>query len=481
MNRKWLIFLPIIVYLAFLNSCASSGSAVRRLDQRQLKGNDQSPQTTPDGSATVRQVEVPAQAQPEEPPAKLLREKKYVILNAQIVTMKDYIRGRFPGKKVLFPDELPPSDRLKEYRIGKDDVLHIFLWNHPDLTMDVNVRKDGQISFPMVGNIQAEGLTIPQLEEKFKQGIDRFIRSPEITINPKEVNSLRIFMVGQLRKPSTTTTGVRPDFLLRGGNTILDALSDVEFYSDADLAATYVTRNEILIPVNLKALLRDGDLTQNIVLHPEDRVVVPGPTKEITMLGEVFAPDKYKVFIDTTLSDIISIAKGIKRESADIYMAYVIRNRQALPVNLKRLLDLGDQSQNMLMEDGDFVYVPNINEKRFHIVGEVQTPGVIYFTDPVDVIEAIAQAGGFNINANRRQVVVVRGDTRNPQIYEIDALAMMEGKSLERFKLERGDTVYVPRTYIADWSIFVSQILPTITMFDLLDVINMRHQIIRTR
>ncbi len=478
MNKKWLIFLPIIVYLAFLNSCASSGSAVRRLDQSEMKGSGQGPQTTPDGSATVRQVQVPAQTQPEQPPAKLIREKKYVIVNAQILTMKDYIRGRFPGKKVLFPDELPPADHLKDYRIGKDDVLHIFIWNHPDLTMDVTVRKDGQISFPMVGNIQAEGLTIPQLEERFKQGIERFIRNPEVTVNTKEVNSLRIFMVGQLRK-LTSATGIRPDFVLRGGNTILDALSDVEFYSDADLAATYVTRRDTIIPVNLKALLRDGDLTQNIVLHPEDRVVVPGPTKEITVLGEVFTPDKYKVFIDTTLFDIISIAKGIKKETADIYMAYVARDRQVLPVNLKRLLDLGDQSQNMLMEDGDIVYVPNINEKRFHIVGEVQTPKVIYFTDPMDVTEAIAQAGGFNYNANRRQVVVVRGDTRNPQIYEINALAMMEGKSLERFKLERGDTVYVPRTYIADWSIFVSQILPTITMFDLLDAINVRHRILK--
>ncbi len=481
MNMKWLVILPIVLCLAWLSGCASSGPAVRRIDPKDFRASDQSAPTKPEASGAIRQVQVSPRVVNAEPSTKSPGEKKYIKLNAQILTLKDYIRGRFPGKKVVFPDEIPPLDRPPEYRIGIDDVLSIFIWNHPDLTMNVTVRKDGQISFPMVGNIQAEGLTIPQLEEKFREKIDRFIRSPEVTINPKEVNSLRIFMVGQLRKLSSTVSGIRPEFLLRGGNTILDALSDVEFYADADLAATYVTRKDTIIPVNLKALLREGDLSQNIILHPEDRVVVPGPTKEVTMLGEVGAPDKYKAFIDTTLSDIISIAKGIKRDSADLYMAYVVRDRQALPVNLKRLLDLGDQGQNMIMEDGDVVFVPNINEKRFHVVGEVNSPRVVYFTDPTDVTEAIAQAGGFNYNANRRQVIVVRGDIQNPQIYEINALAMLEGKSLERFRLERGDIVYVPRTHIANWNIFVNQVLPTVNLFDLLDSIITRHGLIRVR
>ena len=138
-------------------------------------------------------------------------------------------------------------------------------------------------------------------------------------------------------------------------------------------------------------------------------------------------------------------------------------------------MDYGDLSQDVLMEDRDVVYIPNIQEKKFFILGEVLSPKVIYFRDPIDVIEAIAQAGGFTQVATRSQVIIARGDVRNPQIYEINALDMMKGKSLERFILQRGDIVYVPRWKIADWNIFVGQILPTLQAIDIIDTIQMRH------
>jgi polysaccharide export outer membrane protein len=402
------------------------------------------------------------------------KDKTYVRMNAEIVSRKDFMRSRFAGKKVIFPDELPPAEKY-EYRIGIDDVLHILFWNHPDLTMDVNVRKDGQISFPLIGNIRAEGMTVPQLEQELQKGFDRFIENPQININPKEVNSERIFIIGQVRKLFTSAIGVRAEFFLKGGRTLLDALSDVEFYSDADLAATYVTREDIIIPVNLKALLMDGDLTQNVRLVAGDRIVVPGQIKEITLLGEFRSPARYKVNIDTTLDDALSIGGGVNRDTADLYMAYVARKGQVLPANLKRLMDYGDLSQNVLMEDRDVVYIPNIQENRFFILGEVLNPKVIYFREPTTLIEAIAQAGGFTPIATRSQVVVVRGDVRNPQIYEINTLDMMKGKSLERFVLQKGDIVYIPRWKIADWNIFVSQILPTLAAVDIIDAIQARH------
>jgi hypothetical protein len=69
---------------------------------------------------------------------------------------------------------------------------------------------------------------------------------------------------------------------------------------------------------------------------------------------------------------------------------------------------------------------------------------------------------------------VVRGDIGNPQIYEIDALAMMEGKSLEKFTLQKGDIVYIPRTLIADWNVFLSQLFPSFQTVVLFDVLSRR-------
>jgi polysaccharide export outer membrane protein len=127
-------------------------------------------------------------------------------------------------------------------------------------------------------------------------------------------------------------------------------------------------------------------------------------------------------------------------------------------------------SQNIIMEDGDIIYVPNSDEKKYYVLGEVSRPGVVYYRDPVDLIEAIAQGGGFLTTAQRKQVVVVRGDIRTPRIYAIDTLAMLEGKSFERFTMQKGDIVYVPRTLIADWNLFVTQILPTFQAAALVDL-----------
>jgi len=482
--KSILIISLIIIFL--LPNCASPpGPAIRRvgISEPTSPGKgwrwDESKKTlvyeTKGESAEKKEGDSPLPSAVKEvtpPPA---TEKTFIKMEVKALSRKDFIKARFPGKKVFFPEELKIVEKKLEYRVGPDDVLQVIVWNQPDLSMDVLVRKDGSITMPLLGNIRVEGLTIPEIEELLRRGFAPYVEKPNIIVNPKEINSLRISIVGRIKKPDISIGPVRPGFILRGGNTLLEILSDVEVYPDADLGASYVLRGDYIIPVDLKGLLKDGDYTQNILLEPGDKIVVPGPMKEITILGEVRAPDKYKVNLDTTLLDALSIAKGINKDTADLYMAYVARNRKILPVNLKRLLDWGDLSQNMILEDGDVIYVPNINEKKFYVLGEVARPGVVYFNDPIDIVEALAQAGGFLTTARRSQVVVVRGDIRQPQIYEINLLSLMEGKSLERFTLQKGDIVYIPRTAIADWNVFLSQILPTLQAVDIIDVIRSRH------
>ena len=472
------MIVSIILAFFFSQSCSTySGTAIRKAEYRNSEisegmGQDSRQKFEPAIKERTPELRV---SEKENSKEKLVgsKDKTYIRMNAETVSIKDYHRSRFPQKKVVFPDELKPAAKRYEYRIGIDDVLHIFFWQHQDLTMDVTVRKDGEISFPLIGTIKAEGLTIPDLENELKKRFARFIQDPQININPKETPGQRIFIVGQVRKLYATIGG-RPYFHLKTGSTLLDALSDVEFLTEADLAASYITRDDLIIPVNLKALLMDGDLSQNIPLVPEDKIVIPGPIKEITLLGEVGSPGRYKVNIDTTLVNALSIARGINRETADLYMAFVARNKQILPVNLKRVLDYADLSQDIIMEDGDIVFIPNIQEKKYYVLGEVNKPGVYYYRDPVNVIEAISQGGGFLTTAQRGQVVVVRGDIRNPQIYEIDALAMMEGKSVERFTLQKGDIVYIPRTLIADWNVFLNQLVPSFQAIVLFDVLSRR-------
>lgn len=471
MLRKRTILATLIILSLLFQGCAgSSKSGVARVkvqeapsgwywdDSRKALayGGGEKPKAagqprTEKDIATIRQITLPADLDP-----------KTASPGLQTPSRKDYIRARFPGKKVIFPDEIKVFTEKPEYKVGIDDVLSILVWNHPDLSVPaVVVRRDGMVSLPLIGNVKVEGLMVPEIEETLKRELSRFLTRPQVTVNPKEMNSQRVFLVGNFKKPAVSTGPLLPIYLLKGGNTLLEALSDVEFYPESDLKAAYVGRGEKVIPVDVKALLMGGDLTQNILLEPGDRIVVPSPLKEINVLGEVKSPAKYNVRMDTSFLDALSIAGGVNRENADVYTAYVARNKQIIPVNLKRLLDFGDMSQNFFMEDRDTIYVPNNDEKKYFVLGEVTKPGVVYYKDPVDVIEAVAQGGGFLTTAQRKQVVVVRGDLRSPQIFDINMLAMMEGKSFERFALQKGDIVYVPRTIIADWNVFISQLVPT--------------------
>ena len=92
-------------------------------------------------------------------------------------------------------------------------------------------------------------------------------------------------------------------------------------------------------------------------------------------------------------------------------------------------------------------------------MGEVNKPAD-HDRDPVTVMEAISQGGGFYAR-QKGSGGRCPGSIHNPQIYEVDALAMMEGKSLEKFTLQKGDIVYIPRTLIADWNVFLNQLLPS--------------------
>lgn len=372
-----------------------------------------------------------------------------------------YMQQRFAGKKVVFPSELEANGiraRSAAYTIGPEDTLRIFVWQNPDLSGETVVRPDGRISLPLVGEVGASGLTVNALQQKLTEAYRAFVLNPQIAVIPLQLNSRRIFLLGQIAK--TEELAKQGGLFLRGDGTLLENIAGIEFLPTADLAEAFVTRKDIIIPVNLERLIKGGDLSQNIVLQPGDTVVVPAATKDVMVLGAVRTPGRYNLKQRDNLLAALAIAGG-PTENADLLQAYMTRDASVLPVNFKRLLADREASQNVLLKDKDFIYIPDVRDNRVYVLGEVVRPGAVPFREDLHVIAALAQVGDITDRGQPSWVYVVRGDLRQqPQVIQVDVQQMVRGRQ-RPFPLRRDDIVFVTRSALGSWNRFVTLLMPS--------------------
>lgn len=159
------------------------------------------------------------------------------------------------------------------YIIDIGDTLFITVWQE-DLNQEVLVRPDGMISFPLVGDVQAAGLTIPELNAEITQKLQDYIRYPQVSVLLRKFggSSSRIMVLGQVGFPGVFASGPRP--------TVLEAISLAGGFTDnAVISSVIVIKggqdNPQAIRLNLNRAILKADMSQNIVLGPQDIVYVP--------------------------------------------------------------------------------------------------------------------------------------------------------------------------------------------------------------
>jgi len=166
---------------------------------------------------------------------------------------------------------VPSSVAGPEYVIGPEDVLHIAVWKEAELTATLPVRPDGKISLPLLSDVQAAGLTPIQLGESVTGKLKKYIADPRVTVVVTQINSKRIYMVGEV-----THTGPMP---MLPNMTVLQAVSSAGLTQFANTKRIYVLRTENgrqqKMPVNYRKLVKGEEMDQNYVLRPGDTIVVP--------------------------------------------------------------------------------------------------------------------------------------------------------------------------------------------------------------
>ncbi|NET07230.1 MAG: polysaccharide export protein [Symploca sp. SIO2B6] len=416
-------------------------------------------------------------------------------------------------------NNLPPETA---YTLGAGDRVRIDIFNIPEYSGEFQVLVDGTLNLPVVGSVSVQGKTLQEASGIVSAEYVRYVKRPLVTVSLLSARPLQIVISGEVSRPGAYR--IPAD---EGGQAVTLTQAIVQAGGvtlGADVSQVQLNRRvgfgqEQLFQLNLEDLLLKNDISQDISLRDGDKIFLPTVAQanpeesrkladasfaaepqgafSIAIVGEVTSPGPYEVPVSAgkrfpTLTQAIGVAGGIT-QTAEIRQVEVRRRvasgqEQVLSLNLWNLLQNGDLSQDIPLQEGDTVFIPTttalnrveasqlaasslaaeIEPIKVTVVGEVVRPGPYTVTgatasatnaDSVGgggggsglgnaptVTQAIQVAGGITQSSDIRSIKVQR-QTREGSVQEIEVdlwSLLQNGDVAEDVILQQGDTIFVP-------------------------------------
>jgi polysaccharide export outer membrane protein len=252
------------------------------------------------------------------------------------------------------PGHAQSAETNKDYIVGPEDVLDVQVWDNKDMNQVVFVRPDGKTSLPIVGEIQAAGKTVQELQDYLTAVYSKTVKGAAVTVIIREIKSRPVYFLGGFGKPGAMQ-------LMRNDLSLLQAVALVGGVSPtADGENGFVLRKDKRIPVNFTKLLQKGDLSQDLKLEPGDSVVAP--TADLVYLqGEVRAPGPIKFLPDLTVVKAITQGGGLTPMSAggrvDI-IRWKGEKRERIRVDVDKMMRAPDENPDVMLKPDDIIFVP---------------------------------------------------------------------------------------------------------------------------
>jgi len=252
--------------------------------------------------------------------------------------------------------DLSMARKLKEplagdYILGPEDVVEVVVFRHDELKMETTISASGKFSYFLVGEIEASGETLFELEDKIEEKLREYIKEPQVFVTIIKYRSHKIFVLGQVQKPGL--------YRMRVNLTLLEAISAAEGIGpNAHLGGAYVVRDGRVLLVNFVELIEKGNTEENIFLAPGDLVYIPSnKNQKVYVLGEVNQQSAVPMGDDgITLFEAIAEAGGFTQD-ADKQSIIVMRGNLSEPEIWEINAQGMDVSVNVPLHRGDVVYV----------------------------------------------------------------------------------------------------------------------------
>jgi polysaccharide export outer membrane protein len=278
--------------------------------------------------------------------------------------------------QVSAPPPAAPTgpERRPDYVLGPDDVIIIRAFQAEELSdKPVQITGQGYINLPMIGQIQAGGLTVAQLESSIAHELEKFVKQPQVTIMVSDYRSQPVSVMGAVRSPGVVQ--------LRGAKNIVEVISLAGGLSP-DAGNTLTVTREIkrgklplstvsedpsqhytVARINLQKVMTGQTPQDNIMIQADDVLTVPR-AQMVYVIGEVQRPGGYVLTDRESISllQVLSLAGGMK-PTASPKKAKVLRDeegksgRTEIANNVKKILD-GDAPDIQLHAE-DILFVPN--------------------------------------------------------------------------------------------------------------------------
>lgn len=158
------------------------------------------------------------------------------------------------------------------YTVKPGDLLSISVWKEPELQRPALVRPDGSFSFPLVGEVDARGKTVPQINKIMSDRLAKYIADAVVTVSIQEIKGNKVYVIGQVNKPGEFIMNPSVDVMqalsMAGGTTPFASLGDIVILRRTATGKT-------ALPFKYNDVVRGKRLEQNIDLQSGDVVVVP--------------------------------------------------------------------------------------------------------------------------------------------------------------------------------------------------------------
>jgi len=191
-------------------------------------------------------------------------------------TQKYFIFAILSFTVVIFafctPSTAAARDNAEAYKIGVGDILRINTWEEPNLSLEAAmVRSDGMITFPLLGDIHAQGSTTMELKTKIEKMLKEYVEAPNVTIILSNPVSQKFYILGEVMNtgeyPIFKKLTVMQAFALAGGFTEWASKNEILLIRRSEGKKTTIT-------IRYKDILK-GDFSKDIALKADDTIIVP--------------------------------------------------------------------------------------------------------------------------------------------------------------------------------------------------------------